>query len=730
MIFFDLKNHFFALIYSIMSPIWLLLPFIILSLGCSCENRLAGDGNEDFTQDGVEEEEALDLVESGEMEECSYDVIDPGPLNAEAFNIENAVCREDGWCWHWPYPIGAVLNDITADNDGTIYAVGNYGTILRWPMEGRPSLLGRGEAGDSMLWTIWIADDGTLWLGGARHEYETPVIFKYRDGALERESFEVVDPAGQHYGYIHRIRGEGEQLWAVGSKGAFSRSPEMKDCLALSLVDNSWQELTPPCDSTLLHDIAFSPSGEVWIADPGGSLHVYNPSSESWRKVVPEPPHPWARLWWINGALYLFAIDGTFARMDGDENYVPIGSVPQSYQPRYDGSIRLLFPLYIPVYAGDDGTFTTVVNRYAAGISIYEVSGAGVSELFSSDAVSSLVTTIEKQSDFMLGFGSAGYTFSFDGAMLDEIYRVPQWYHHGISFWEQGEDIVAVTTNGYLLRFTGAQWEPVSRVPGLSEESHGGYPLWADEGCVFTANREGVFRYMNSKWESIPFSKIEHAEYVDSICGFSCEDVYWVTNKGRLLQLTECGLEEIPPPDDPNIIFTNLWCRPPDNLYVSGRGLYLWDGEVWTILLPPQRKPDGSWIVHRFVWGHEDDDTLYLDHRRPETSEDLGYVTKVFVDGAWQEWSCVEGDCKDCMVQGIRGFDSDTIWGFTNFSWKSLRPGDGDWENAPVLFGQPGGYGYEAWVTRNGKVFILGSGSDTSYFSVRGMSVLTTEETP
>ena len=741
MIFFDLKNLFFSLIYSTMRPVWLFLPFIILSSGCGCENNLAGDGGEDISQDGVEvEEEAFDFFESGEvemeMEECSHEVIDPGPLNAEVFNIEHAVCREDGWCWHWPYPVGAILNGSTAGNDGTIYAVGNYGTILRWPRDGKPSLLGRGEAGDSRLWTIWRSDDGTLWIGGCRHEYETPVIFRYQDGTLERESFEVVDPTGQHYGYIHRIKGQGEQLWAVGSKGYFYMPTEDKECLALRLVDNAWHELAPPCDSKLINDIAFSPSGEVWVADPGGSLLVYNASSESWRKLVPEPAHPWARLWWINGALYLFALDGTFARMDGEEDIVELGSVPQSYQPRYDVSLGFLYPLFTPVHAGYDGTLTTVVNRFAAGISIYEVSEAGVTELFSSDAISRLVTTIEKQDDSMLGFGSAGYTFSFDGAMLDEIYRVPQWDNQGISLWEQGEAIVGVTTGGVLLRFTGTQWEPVSRVPGLSDETvyHSGFPLWADEGCVYAANKEGVFRYLDSKWESIPYAKTEDSEYVKRVCGFSCEDAYFKTNKGRLLQLGECGLKEIPPPDDPDILFTNLWCRPPDKLYVSGRGLYLWDGEAWTILLPPKRKPDGSWEVYGFVWGHEDDDTLYLPLRTSTSSNPL-YITMVYIDGAWQEWSCAgtNGDCAECKIRGVRGFDAETIWGFSNFSWIAVRPGDDNWEHTPVLFSQPEGTpdtGIGTWVTRHGKVFVLGKGIDIFFEPVRGMTVLTPEEAP
>jgi len=423
--------------------------------------------------------------------------------------------------------------------------------------------------------------------------------------------------------------------------------------------------------------------------------------------------------------LYLFAIDGTFARMNADETFVEIGSVPPSYQPRYDGSLRFLFPLFTAVHAGEDGTFTALVSRHLSGISIYEVSEAGVTELYGPDPVGYLVTTIEKQGDAIMGFGSTGYTFSFGEDGLEEIYRMPSWDQQDISLWEQGQDIVG-KTGGLLLRFTGTQWEPVSRVPGFSE-----YFLWADEECVYTENKQGVLRYMTSQWESIPYTKIEEEEHVESMCGFSCEDVYLATTKNRILHLhmEECGWEEIPPPDDQRFTTSSLWCKPPGKLYVSGSGLYLWEGGAWTIVAPAQRKSDGAWIGRRFVWGHENDDTLYLYHLRDTSIDELRYATLVRIDGEWQEWIYGDGH-GPCIVGGVRGFDKDTIWGFTNQAWMAVRPGDGEWESAPVLFSQPGGSpdnGIAAWVTREGKVFVLGSGIDIFFEPVRGMTVKTPE---
>ena len=65
------------------------------------------------------------------------------------------------------------------------------------------------------LWTAWKANDGTLWVG-CNTEEGYPVISKYKDGVLEKESDPVVELIEEDHGFIHRIKGNGGRVWAVG----------------------------------------------------------------------------------------------------------------------------------------------------------------------------------------------------------------------------------------------------------------------------------------------------------------------------------------------------------------------------------------------------------------------------------------------------------------------------------------------------------------------------------
>jgi hypothetical protein len=114
---------------------------VLMSISVGCEKSTGTKEEEDG---GVD---AAGIVDSGEIPDADMaDAFPQPPIVEDPFNIEDAVCREDGWCWHWPYPVGAMLYGGTVDNEETIYAVGYNGTILKWPKEEKPSILGRGEA--------------------------------------------------------------------------------------------------------------------------------------------------------------------------------------------------------------------------------------------------------------------------------------------------------------------------------------------------------------------------------------------------------------------------------------------------------------------------------------------------------------------------------------------------------------------------------------------------------
>ncbi len=682
----------------------LIVLFLMVSI-CGCQRSV-----------GTETEAEPDAsVDSGSPVDCRYEIIETGPVNADPFNIEDAVCREDGWCWHWPYPTGAVLYGGTVDGEGNIYAVGYNGTILKWPIEGKPSILGRGETAGHNLWTSWKAHDGTLWVGGhTAAAQNSPAIFKYKDGVLEKETDPVVELVGEDHGFIHRIKGNEERLWAVGVKGYYGAPPQELDSLVLYLENDTWHDIGTPYDeSTIINDLAFSPSGEVWFALAAGNILVYDPSNDSWRIVAPEPMHPWARIWWKNGELYAYALDGVFARMNEDETFVELGRVPFSYQPRVD-YLPGKYPFLTPAYVDKEGTLTVHVNEMSGYNSIWEISEEmGAERIFGPENIGGyLVTILKKQGESHVGFGSKGYTFSFSKETgYKDIYRIPPWDQQRLSLWEQGEDVVAVTSGGYLLRFNGAEWVPVSLVPGFNFPD---FPMWADDNCVYVGALDNysngvVYRYVNSDWEEIPFREDLGSVRVGSICGVNCDEVF-ITSIGRLFRLGNCGWEEIAPPDGEESRFQakSLWCSPPNKVYASNPGLYLWKDEKWNVL--NNGVIEGDKLRHsRFIWGHENDDTLYWGQERSHRH------TLVRLNGEWHEWA---------FISGVRGFDSDTVWGFGG---SGERPSDGDWETVPLLYGPPSGPPGDparpAWVTREGRVFVFGIGLDISFLPSYGMTV-------
>ena len=689
----------------------LIVLFLMVSI-CGCQRSV-----------GTETEAEPDAsVDSGSPVDCRYEIIETGPVNADPFNIEDAVCREDGWCWHWPYPTGAVLYGGTVDGEGNIYAVGYNGTILKWPIEGKPSILGRGETAGHNLWTSWKAHDGTLWVGGhTAAAQNSPAIFKYKDGVLEKETDPVVELVGEDHGFIHRIKGNEERLWAVGVKGYYGAPPQELDSLVLYLENDTWHDIGTPYDeSTIINDLAFSPSGEVWFALAAGNILVYDPSNDSWRIVTPDPMHPWARIWWKNGELYVYALDGVFARMNEDETFVELGRVPFSYQPRPD-FLAARHPFLTPAYVDEKGTLTVHVNEISGYNSIWEVSEEkGAERIFGpADVGGYLVAILKKQGESYVGFGSKGYTFSFSKESgYKDIYRIPPWDQHSLSLWEQGEDVVGVTGGGHLIRFDGTQWETISKVPGLSDDTmYRSKPMWANESCLYVAVERGeIYRYKDSEWEALPY---EGTGEVRDICGLSCDEVYVTTWGGVFFRLNDSEWEEISTPVGEVFRGYCMWCKPSGKVYVSGAGLYLWEGDEWTVVIDGEIS-EGNLRKGRFIWGHENDDTLYWG--QGETDD---FFTLVRQNGEWKEWRYEEVWSRK-TVRGVRGFDLDTIWGFAHQRF-AVRPGNGKWEpTSNVLFSQPADLflnGREGWVTREGMVFSPGQGLDISFLPSYGMTV-------
>ena len=82
---------------------------------------------------------------------------------------------------------------------------------------------------------------------------------------------------------------------------------------------------------------------------------------------------------------------------------------------------------------------------------------------------------------------------------------------------------------------------------------------------------------------------------------------------------------------------------------------------------------------------------------------------------------CTQKNRTNPKRNGVRGFDTDTIWAFVNQMAMAARPENGNWKMVPMLLGVD--FHNNAWVTRQGEVFLLGELADIGFVGARGMTV-------
>ncbi len=168
------------------------------------------------------------------------------------------LCSTDGWCWQNPVPQGQYLDAVWVSPTGVTWAVGQWGTILRYAA-GTWTRVASGTQ-DSLL-GIWGSGDSDIWIVGGGSD---SLILHY-DGTSWKP---VSSPTSQP---LYAIWGAGPgDAWASGSKGAIVR-----------LQGTTWSTVTGQGAITdTLFGIWGRSSTDVWFV--GSSLRVLHLSGSTW----------------------------------------------------------------------------------------------------------------------------------------------------------------------------------------------------------------------------------------------------------------------------------------------------------------------------------------------------------------------------------------------------------------------------------------------------------------
>lgn len=163
------------------------------------------------------------------------------------------------WCW--------------SASDGTTFAVGERGTLLRRDATGWLSINTRGHiADDAILYGVWGTSASDVWLVGGRSVGPTTqaVIAHYDGGRVS-----AVSTTGLPEKVLFKVWGSpGADVWAVGDGGT-----------ALRYAGSTWTPVSTPTDARLIAVWGTS-SSEVFAVGGTGTGVVLRWNGLAWTELV------------------------------------------------------------------------------------------------------------------------------------------------------------------------------------------------------------------------------------------------------------------------------------------------------------------------------------------------------------------------------------------------------------------------------------------------------------
>ena len=246
------------------------------------------------------------------------------------------LCTPDvrhSFCWENPLPQGNKLTDVWAASADHVWAVGGYGTVLRW--NGTFWLPLRSPT-TSSLSSVWGNGRGQVWVSGG-----SGLVQRFSEGEWHAEETATTAQLSRIRGVQH---GSGSGLWAVGAGGLVLRrsdagwrtvaSPVMADLNGLYVRSENdvwmvgaagvalhWDGESLQCSQTgvsvPLLDVWGSAADDVWAV--GGNSTLLHWNGVGWTQFVLENQHGTLQAIWGTGARDIWIAAGSrdFWHYDG-----------------------------------------------------------------------------------------------------------------------------------------------------------------------------------------------------------------------------------------------------------------------------------------------------------------------------------------------------------------------------------------------------------------------------
>lgn len=549
---------------------------------------------------------------------CTDSSVDP---------LENTAMPNDKtWQWQHPPIPSNYLNDVWADPSGTVFAVGEAGTILRrqdgvWaPMNAHVDVRLRGVHGSSPDNVIAVGDHGTIMRFNGRYWFpmdsgtntdlervwvhSSGVAAAVGDGSLMNYRDGTWSYVGGHD--MKDVWGSSpDNIYAVGAYELSSQPPHETGTV-VHFDGGRWRARPPPSDfGGLWHIWGAGPNDMYVVADIVDSLifrgtRLYHYDGSTWTLH----DSLYVRDVWGRSANDIFALGGPTYHFNG-QTWSPL-SCDEIGLDHVNGTATEIISVGRRIASYDGVTCEIALDNYA---SFRDVWGAASDDVY---AVStSGMMHYDGTSWQTLDVGWEGSIYSIDGRSATDI-------------------IVGVI--GGTLHYDGAGWTHTSFGPFDRVVSD----VWVDPStpAVYALGSDSVFAFDGEAWKGDELPTLEmYGRSSLAIWGAATDDVFAVGFFGAITHFDGSAWTLMS--SEPRRLFS-VWGSAGDDVYAGARGgIMHYDGESWSLRYPLFSQE------MRGVWGDGNGDVFGVGefgnivHITPNQVRYFPHRTNNELNGVW-----------------------------------------------------------------------------------------------
>ncbi len=482
--------------------------------------------------------------------------------------------------WENTIPTPNHLYDVVRFSDGTVWACGPAGTVVRWD----------GTVWDTLWGAHWLLDEGDIVEGlwGTSSTDVWAVSYLGQVLHFDGSAWSLEWTAGQRLGAIWGS--SSSDIWIAGRNGYTAHYD-----------GTSWADVTSAA-SNFIRALWGADSNDVWAAGEGGEVMRWNGSS--WNAMPTGTTEGLLDIWGSTSwDVWIVGNNGTILHWDGGGLAAVTPPASLSFAAVSGFGLNDVFVagtsgLASTIYHWDGSSWTeaastvpwiqAMAHDHGGTGSLYAVGGQG---LVVSGGASGWEEVSTGDRDGLNGIWMTG---SLNGMAVGDsgtILRKTGWAWEALSsgvtadlldVWAPARDhAFAVGTGGTLLEWDGTDWSAVGT--GVTADVVGIHG-WASGEAVAVSNVGDLLRYDGSSWAVEDISG-EVTEPTD-VWGPS-QDFLVVTSADGFVATWD-GSVWSSVPVDPGTVLTCVNGRGPNDVFVAGEGgaVFHWDGSAWSDISP------------------------------------------------------------------------------------------------------------------------------------------------